>query len=857
MFSGESMLGKSSRTLLLWLISNTVSIFAAHYEVITPSIEQHYSERPDISKIEPKDHSQALGSLWRFEREGHLESIAEILELYPDRQLYFLARDGELLYDFAKIVLENEPAELARIHLLNVSRANMKDKNLLRYLAQEGISEGNLAQGMKVMFVDTGFAGTIPEHISSLFPERLRKQLQTHLLCSENPSHPSSRVFLEYFHSGAANLDPATLHSSIVEYEHMPRFTFRSHAFQVHLGKWSPVGLKTKSLDGQVDQQQAIKYMEDLKFYALSAKTWGGKIKWQARRSLWKNLRNLIDSNNKVGLEKECRELLKSSDNISKAIVRDFIEAIERNEPSKASLLPNPESLSLSPIRSTEQGTKKNLIAVHPQWAKILNNPVDEIPKLVNGTVTQVQKLRMIIDEIGNEEVKLAIVKSLFFLTDVSHYKDSEDTFNSIKSRPNWVKAIVKAFNEDIHRNPRIIELGLRSHEESIREQATISIAYYTGKDIAPLFERALTDDSGVVRQAAENSLFYRNTQDRNTFNFLLNLLSHPDSDIRAEIGELIFRLYFYSFAEYEETLPLLTYLQSDYARPLDEFLDLVDLKEAIELMPFQVSVNLNPIQLVPEDDARIPKKEFASGEVYQIGRLLWTQKIKKEYHEEATTYCQSVGGRLPTKEEIMLMIRAKGYKVPKAKLSLKKPLELEHGHYLYIWSSSPDPERKTNFFALKLNDICHGELLGNQDDHFSSAFGGINKYNFYCVAEPVFRTKQPKSLYGLRYNWTPLHTAAHRGNLDTVKNLVTNGARLEAKDPQGYTPLALAVIRGHIDIAKYLLRHGADLLEDSGDKSILALAQKHSGQKNGARILRMINRLTLWGIGFTHIIDQ
>ena len=54
----------------------------------------------------------------------------------------------------------------------------------------------------------------------------------------------------------------------------------------------------------------------------------------------------------------------------------------------------------------------------------------------------------------------------------------------------------------------------------------------------------------------------------------------------------------------------------------------------------------------------------------------------------------------------------------------------------------------------------------------------------------------------------TPLHNAAFKGHIDTVKYLVEQGADIEARNDQNSTPLQHAACNDHIDVVKYLRLH-------------------------------------------------
>ena len=138
---------------------------------------------------------------------AQIEALAEFLEMYPDHLLYFLARDSEFLFDLAQLLTEKNPKDLNRIFLINISRKNVKDAHLLDYLNYFGINSHNLEK-QKILFIDTGFQGTIPVEVRARFPG-LEKQIQTQLICSVNDWFPSTRTFLERVGTGAARLHPA------------------------------------------------------------------------------------------------------------------------------------------------------------------------------------------------------------------------------------------------------------------------------------------------------------------------------------------------------------------------------------------------------------------------------------------------------------------------------------------------------------------------------------------------------------------------------------------------------------------------------------------------------------------------
>jgi uncharacterized protein len=57
-----------------------------------------------------------------------------------------------------------------------------------------------------------------------------------------------------------------------------------------------------------------------------------------------------------------------------------------------------------------------------------------------------------------------------------------------------------------------------------------------------------------------------------------------------------------------------------------------------------------------------------------------------------------------------------------------------------------------------------------------------------------------------------PLHDAAKAGDVDTVEQLLDQGAALEEPDHAGEPPLLIAALAGHADIVALLLDRGADI---------------------------------------------
>jgi ankyrin repeat protein len=65
-----------------------------------------------------------------------------------------------------------------------------------------------------------------------------------------------------------------------------------------------------------------------------------------------------------------------------------------------------------------------------------------------------------------------------------------------------------------------------------------------------------------------------------------------------------------------------------------------------------------------------------------------------------------------------------------------------------------------------------------------------------------------------------PLHYAAEKGNLAEVKQLIEQGADVNAKGRLGHTPLHMACMEGHLEVVEFLIAKGADVNAKSAQSS-------------------------------------
>lgn len=73
----------------------------------------------------------------------------------------------------------------------------------------------------------------------------------------------------------------------------------------------------------------------------------------------------------------------------------------------------------------------------------------------------------------------------------------------------------------------------------------------------------------------------------------------------------------------------------------------------------------------------------------------------------------------------------------------------------------------------------------------------------------------------GLPGGCTPLHLAAHRGDISIMQLLIQNGALINKRNDANHSPLYYALQRGNTLAAKKLLKHGADSSELSREERI------------------------------------
>ena len=92
--------------------------------------------------------------------------------------------------------------------------------------------------------------------------------------------------------------------------------------------------------------------------------------------------------------------------------------------------------------------------------------------------------------------------------------------------------------------------------------------------------------------------------------------------------------------------------------------------------------------------------------------------------------------------------------------------------------------------------------------------------------------------------DWTPLHYAAREGHNEIAELLVENGVDVNAKNEDGYTPLLYAAIMGHTEIVELLIAAGADLnAKDEGGETPLDWTTNPDNPNDTAEIADLLRK--------------
>ena len=369
---------------------------------------QSYQSRPKVEEV-PNLSFKEPPPNWGKTLAGLHRAVIELVAFYPNRDIYFLARDGEFLYDMAKSVFTDSPAVLKKLHLINVSRKNMNSEKLYDYLAQEGLSTKQTA-----VLVDNGFIGTIPNKIlSTLKVASHDERIKTHMLVSKNGSIPSSRVFMDQFSTLVGRIPIEHFHGVLLNFEMLPHFTKTSTFVENVDGRWEA----TSSLQmNPEEQQESITAMAEIRSYAINESQSEVAKKQYHTLSMLYHL--AVDKKSPTTDEIIEVALQINQLNLNNAFL-DLEEMAKtkniRVEPQRFELLrqkwPTKLPWGEAPSRSyaEDQQRKKQTLKEYSDVAEFLTNPSQNIRRLNRND----REIILRIIDSGDREVHEAIIKQL------------------------------------------------------------------------------------------------------------------------------------------------------------------------------------------------------------------------------------------------------------------------------------------------------------------------------------------------------------------------------------------------------------------------------------------------------------
>ncbi|KAH9896294.1 ankyrin repeat-containing domain protein [Xylariomycetidae sp. FL2044] len=152
--------------------------------------------------------------------------------------------------------------------------------------------------------------------------------------------------------------------------------------------------------------------------------------------------------------------------------------------------------------------------------------------------------------------------------------------------------------------------------------------------------------------------------------------------------------------------------------------------------------------------------------------------------------------------------------------------LFLDHGAELFAssitgYNIATAAASKGNMRMLKLLEASQYDWSCTVNIFFPSSIGLSCDVGLLHVAAFKGQLKVLKFLYGRRHfinfeprtreGYTPLHCAAARGEIATIRYLCEKGANMNSRNCGGLLPLDLALGNNQIDAARHLLRRGAE----------------------------------------------
>jgi hypothetical protein len=291
-----------------------------------------YGTRPDILDIKSGHNVSAeVAAQWERAARSLVEFTAMLVELYPDHELLFAARDARPYYDLARLMRQGDKQALDRLHIFTMSQemGSNRDPHAADYLRQVFFRGEEPSPEKRYLFVDsTTFRGTTFDKVSSVFPPELRGNLGAHVVTSRHSNVPSSRMALLQM-TGALGEEARDPFVDRMENE-IPHYTNRSEGFlwEINGQRWD-----SYAKPGTARKREGtLRWLQFLRAFYERPDT---QALVRARRELWRGARERIVKGDQVGLYRwliERYELAPASDRkLMEAFVADVMDCARTN----------------------------------------------------------------------------------------------------------------------------------------------------------------------------------------------------------------------------------------------------------------------------------------------------------------------------------------------------------------------------------------------------------------------------------------------------------------------------------------------------------------------------------------------
>jgi hypothetical protein len=124
-----------------------------------------------------------------------------------------------------------------------------------------------------------------------------------------------------------------------------------------------------------------------------------------------------------------------------------------------------------------------------------------------------------------------------------------------------------------------------------------------------------------------------------------------------------------------------------------------------------------------------------------------------------------------------------------------------------------PIRQRPYNSRKLDTSTIVNDRGTSDVDDNSTpGSWQGVATLN--ADAPDEIRFEGPRNrprIFGLRPTYDEFYDAVKRGDTESVKTMLDDGANIERQDDEGASPLIIAIYASQIDMITLLLERGAD----------------------------------------------